>query len=62
MLEWTIELPDLISIGPLADSLARAGRPVEPLDQADAQPTLLTQDPWGTRLRVAVAQAGLRNV
>jgi catechol 2,3-dioxygenase len=53
LLEWTIELPDLASLGPLADSLARAGRPVEPVDQAGAQPTLLTRDPWGTRLRVS---------
>ena len=61
LLEWTIELPDPALLGPLADSLARSGRPVEPLDQAGTQPTLLTRDPWGTRLRVGVAQAGLRN-
>ena len=58
LLEWTIELPDLTSLGPLADSLARAGRPVEPIDGAGTQPTLLTQDPWGTRLRVALAARG----
>ena len=61
LLEWTIELPDPALLGPLADSLARSGRPVEPLDQAGTQPTLLTRDPWGTRLRVGGAQAGLRN-
>jgi catechol 2,3-dioxygenase len=57
LLEWTVELPDPASLGPLADSLARTGWPVEPLDQADSQPALLTRDPWGTRLRVSVAQA-----
>jgi catechol 2,3-dioxygenase len=62
LLEWMIELPDLAAVGPLADSLARAGWPVHPLDRADAQPTLLTQDPWGTRLRVGVALPGLRTV
>ena len=60
LLEWTIELPEPTSLGPLADSLARAGRPVEPIDGAGTEPTLLTQDPWGTRLRVVASQAGLR--
>jgi catechol 2,3-dioxygenase len=60
LLEWTIELPDPVLLGPLADSLARAGRPVEPLDQAGMQPILLTRDPWGTQLRVGGTQAGLR--
>ena len=48
------------ALAPLADSLARAGCPVERLGQAGAEPALLTRDPWGTRLRVWVAQAGLR--
>ena len=60
LLEWTIELPEPTSLGPLADSLARAGRPVEPIDGAGTEPTLVTQDPWGTRLRVVASQAGLR--
>ena len=34
LLEWTIELPEPTSLGPLADSLTRAGRPVEPIDGA----------------------------
>jgi catechol 2,3-dioxygenase len=57
LLEWTIELPDLVSLGALADSLARAGWPVEPLAQGGAQPTLVTRDPWGTPLRLSVGQA-----
>ena len=60
LLEWTIELPDATALAPLADSLARAGCPVERLDQAGAEPALLTRDPWGTRLRVWVAQEGSR--
>ena len=60
LLEWTIELPDATALAPLADSLARAGCPVERLGQAGAEPALLTRDPWGTRLRVWVAQEGLR--
>jgi catechol 2,3-dioxygenase len=59
-LEWTIELPDPASLGPLADSLARAGSPVEPLDRAGITPTLLTLDRRGTRLRVSAAQAASR--
>jgi catechol 2,3-dioxygenase len=62
LLEWTIELPDVASLGLLADSLARAGRPVEHVERAGAQPAVLTRDPWGTRLRADVAQEGLRNV
>ena len=60
LLEWTIELPDAAALAPLADSLARAGCPVKRLGQAGAEPALLTRDPWGTRLRVWVAQAGSR--
>ena len=60
LLEWTIELPDATALAPLADSLARAGCPVERLGQAGAEPALLTRDPWGTRIRVWVPQAGSR--
>ena len=60
LLEWTIELPDATALAPLADSLARAGHPVERVGQGGAEPALLTKDPWGTRLRVWVAQAGPR--
>jgi catechol 2,3-dioxygenase len=56
LLEWTIELPDPSSLGPLADSLARAGWPAEPVDRSDHPPTFVTRDPWGTRLRVTVTQ------
>ena len=60
LLEWTIELPDATALGPLADSLARAGCVVERLGKSGVEPALLTRDPWGTRLRVWVAQAGSR--
>ena len=60
LLEWTIELPEPTSLGPLADSLARAGRPVEPIDGAGTEPTLVTQDPWGTRLRWRVGIRALQ--
>jgi catechol 2,3-dioxygenase len=60
LLEWTIELPDITALAPLADSLARAASPMKRLGEAGAEPALLTRDPWGTRLRVWVAQAGPR--
>jgi catechol 2,3-dioxygenase len=60
LLEWTIELPDAEALASLADSLARAGYPVKRIGQGGAEPALLTRDPWGTRLRVWVAQAGPR--
>ncbi len=60
LLEWTIELSDATALETLADSLARAGSPVKRIGQPDAEPALLTRDPWGTRLRVWVAQAGPR--
>jgi catechol 2,3-dioxygenase len=60
LLEWTIELPDATALAPLADSLVRAGHPVERVGEGGAEPALLTKDPWGTRLRVWVAQAGPR--
>lgn len=60
LLEWTIELPGPASLGPLADSLGRAKWPVEPLEQAATPPSLLTRDPWGTRLRVSVAHPAVR--
>ena len=52
LLEWTIALPDATALAPLADSLARAGCPVERLGQAGAEPAEFTRDPWGTRIRV----------
>jgi catechol 2,3-dioxygenase len=60
LLEWTIELPDGTALASLADNLARAGYPVARVDQNGAEPALLTRDPWGSRLRVWVAQAGPR--
>jgi catechol 2,3-dioxygenase len=60
LLEWTIELPDATALASLADNLANAGYPVARVDQNGAEPALLTRDPWGSRLRVWVAQAGPR--
>jgi catechol 2,3-dioxygenase len=57
LLEWTIELPDATALAALAESLARAGHPVERIGEAGPEPALLTRDPWGTRLRAWVAQA-----
>jgi catechol 2,3-dioxygenase len=60
LLEWTIELPDATALAALAESLARAGHPVERIGEAGPEPALLTRDPWRTRLRVWVAQAAPR--
>jgi catechol 2,3-dioxygenase len=48
--EWTIELPDDASVRRAAESLEKAGHPAE-RDGAD----VVTRDPWGTQLRLRVA-------
>jgi catechol 2,3-dioxygenase len=60
LLEWTVELPDAAALESLADSLARAGSPVERVGEVGTEPALITRDPWRTRLRVWVAQDGPR--
>ena len=60
LLEWTIELPVAAALGPLADNLTRAGHIVERHGQAGAESALIIRDPWGSRLRVWVAQTGPR--
>lgn len=47
LVEWTIELPDAASVDAAAESLERAGHPVERVVD-----DLITHDPWGTRLRL----------
>ena len=51
LLEWTIELPDVMGVMATARSLAAAGHPVEQ-DGDD----LVTRDPWNNQLRVRVAK------
>jgi catechol 2,3-dioxygenase len=51
LLEWTLELPAARQVDALSESLEAAGYPVE---QASAG-VIVTEDPWGTRLRVAAA-------
>ena len=52
LLEWTVVLPDAVSVDAAAASLAAGGFPAE-RDGTD----LVTRDPWGTQLRVVVARA-----
>ena len=52
LLEWTIELPGAASVGATAESLARAGYPVERGSGAPGAGDLVTKDPWGTQIRL----------
>ncbi|HEV2146291.1 MAG TPA: VOC family protein [Longimicrobiaceae bacterium] len=56
LLEWTIELPDTESVGKVAQSLSEAGYPAVGVSAAE----IVTQDPWGTHVRLRVAQASGR--
>ena len=51
LLEWTIELPTEDDVLAAAESLTRAGHPVDAV--ADGK---LTRDPWGTAIRLRVAR------
>jgi catechol 2,3-dioxygenase len=55
LLEWTIELPDTESVGKAGQSLAEAGYPAERVSDRE----VVTHDPWGTHIRLRVAQASL---
>ena len=57
LLEWTVELPTAADVAAAADSLTRAGHPVDEVSDGT-----LTRDPWGTaiRLRVAADAEGVR--
>jgi catechol 2,3-dioxygenase len=52
LLEWTIELPDAASVNAVRENLARAGHSG---DLRDDQTELVTRDPWGTQVRLLVA-------
>jgi len=51
LLEWTLELPDAGAVAEAGASLEAAGHPVDRV-VADQ---IVTQDPWGTQLRLRVA-------
>jgi catechol 2,3-dioxygenase len=50
LLEWTIELPGSAEVDELAENLRQAGFRTE----REPGRGLVTQDPWGTRVRVAI--------
>lgn len=52
LLEWTIEVPDTVTVAAAARSLEEAGYPVERAAEGGG---FVTRDPWGTQLRVRVA-------
>jgi catechol 2,3-dioxygenase len=52
LLEWTIEVPDVVALDAVSVSLARAGYRIDRSDQAGGGVALLTFDPWGTRIRL----------
>lgn len=55
LLEWTIELPDRVSLDAAARSLASGGYPVErPGDDGmrGERGAVVTRDPWGTSVRL----------
>lgn len=52
LLEWSLELPDPRGVVATAKSLRSAGYTAE----GSSDRELVTRDPWGTRLRVGVAQ------
>lgn len=52
LLEWTIEVPDTVTVAAAARSLEEAGYPVERATEGGG---FVTRDPWGTQLRVRVA-------
>jgi len=54
LLEWTIDLPDAATLDAAATSLERAGHPAERSSDGTA---FVTRDPWGTQIRVRVADS-----
>jgi catechol 2,3-dioxygenase len=52
LLEWTVELPDAEGVAAVAESLEGAGYPAERV----AADEIVTRDPWGTQLRLRIAQ------
>jgi catechol 2,3-dioxygenase len=59
LLEWTIELPDAASVNAVGENLTRDGHSADLREDATE---LVTRDPWGTQVRLVVAdRAGLGN-
>jgi catechol 2,3-dioxygenase len=52
LIEWTIELPDWASLSALAEGLAGSGHSVQWQENSANRGELVTQDPWGTQLRI----------
>ena len=52
LLEWTIHVPTRDAVAAAAASIANAGHVAE---SADGDASIVTRDPWGTALRIAVA-------
>lgn len=51
LLEWTVVLPDAMSLSEVGESLSRGNYSVGWQDDSDARRELVTHDPWGTQLR-----------
>jgi catechol-2,3-dioxygenase len=51
LVEWTIEVPDGISVEEAGRSIAEAGYPT-----TREQDEITTCDPWGTAIRIRAAQ------
>lgn len=54
LLEWTLMLPDRAGLEGAAESLSRAGHPVE-RNAEEGGETIRSRDPWGTPLRLRLA-------
>lgn len=54
LLEWTIRLPDEEGLAAVKESLTRSGHQAEP---GEDRASLVTRDPWGTRLRLQLQTA-----
>jgi catechol 2,3-dioxygenase len=52
LLEWTIRLPDQGGFDSVTESLARAGTPMHREVTGFASGSILTEDPWGTPVRL----------
>lgn len=56
LLEWTIVVPDANSVADLERSLTNTGFPAES-SSGNGERELITRDPWGTQIRVRVANS-----
>ena len=53
LLEWTIELPDRVTLSAAGESVPRSGCSIRWEEDSAHRPELVTQDPWGTRVRLS---------